>query len=115
MAASALCLAHCLAMPLLLAAFPLLRLSGEQDALHALLLLAAAVPALLALVPGYLRHRDPGALLLGVSGLALFLAALAVLGPRWGEGTETGAAILASVLLLAAHLRNHRACRGCRA
>ena len=112
-AASALCLVHCLALPLLMAAFPLLRLGAEQDGLHAALLLAATIPALLALLPGYLRHRDPAALLLGMSGVGLFLAALSLIGPRWGHGAETGAAVLASALLLSAHLRNRNRCRRC--
>lgn len=113
MAASALCLVHCLAMPLLLAAFPLLGLGGEHHALHDALLLGVTVPVLLALVPGYLKHRDPVALSLGVAGLACFLAAVFVLGPQIGEMAETVGAVVSSVLLLGAHLRNHRYCKEC--
>ncbi len=112
-AASALCLLHCLAMPLLLAAFPLLGLGNDHHALHDALLAGVTLPVLLALVPGYLRHRDGVALGLGVAGLLTFLAAVFVVGPRFGEWTETGAAVASSVLLLAAHLRNHRYCRDC--
>ena len=114
MAASALCLVHCLAMPLLLAAFPLLGLGGEHHALHDALLLGVTAPVLLALVPGYLKHRDPVALMLGVAGLVCFLAAVFVLGPRIGEMAETVGAVVSSVLLLGAHLRNHRYCKDCR-
>lgn len=114
MAASALCLLHCLAMPLLIAAFPLLGLGDEHHALHDALLLGVTVPVLLALVPGYLKHRDPMALLLGIAGLGAFLAAVFIVGPQWGEMAETLAAVASSVLLLAAHWRNHRYCRDCR-
>lgn len=114
-AASALCLVHCLAMPLLLAAFPLLGLKGEHHALHDALLLGVTIPVLLALVPGYRAHRDPAALLLGLGGLGVFLLAVLVAGPRWGQGAETGLAVASSVLLMAAHLRNHRFCRDCAA
>lgn len=113
-AASALCLVHCLAMPLVMAAFPLLGLGGEHHALHDALLLGVTVPVLLALVPGYLEHRDPVALLLGLAGLGAFLAAVFLAGPRLGEGAETVAAVSSSVLLLGAHLRNHRYCKDCR-
>lgn len=113
MAASALCLVHCLAMPLLLAAFPLLGLGGDHHALHDALLLGVSVPVLLALVPGYLKHRDPVALSLGVAGLLSFLVAVFVLGPRVGEMAETAGAVLSSVLLLGAHVRNHRYCKDC--
>ncbi len=115
MAASALCLVHCLAMPLLLAAFPLLGLGGEHHALHDALLLGVTVPVLLALVPGYVKHRDPVALLLGVGGVAALLVAVIVLGPQVGEGAETVGAVISSVLLMGAHLRNHRYCKDCRA
>lgn len=114
MAASALCLVHCLAMPLLIAAFPLLGLGAEHHALHDALLLGVTVPVLLALVPGYVKHRDPVALSLGVAGLAAFLVAVFVLGPQMGEFAETAGAVFSSVLLLAAHLRNHRYCKECR-
>ena len=115
MAASALCLAHCLAMPLLVAAFPLLGLGGDHHALHDALLAAVTLPVLLALVPGYLAHRDPAALLLGIAGLAAFLLAVFAVGPRFGELAETVAAAAGSVLLIGAHLRNHRFCRHCTA
>lgn len=114
MAASALCLLHCLAMPLLLAAFPLLGLDDDHHALHDALLLGVTVPVLLALVPGYLRHRDPVALSAGLAGLGAFLFAVFVVGPQLGQVAETAAAVLSSVLLLGAHLRNHRYCRDCR-
>jgi hypothetical protein len=55
------------------------------------------------------------ALLLGLAGLGAFLLAVFVVGPQWGQMAETVAAVLSSVLLLAAHLRNHRYCKECRA
>lgn len=114
LAASALCLLHCLAMPLLIAAFPLLGLGEEHHALHDALLLGVTVPVLLALVPGYIKHRDPVALSLGLAGLGAFLVAVFVIGPQLGEVAETVAAVLSSVLLIGAHLRNHRHCKDCR-
>ena len=104
---------HCLALPLLMAAFPLLGLGGEPDGMHAVLLLATSVPALLALAPGYLRHRDPAPLWLGAAGIGLILAALFLVGPRWGHHAETASAVLASALLLSAHLCNRRRCKRC--
>jgi hypothetical protein len=112
-AASALCLVHCVAMPLLLAAFPLLGLKGEHHGLHDMLLLGVTVPVLLALVPGWLAHRDPAPLLLGVAGLGAFMAAVLFVGPAFGQGAETALAVLSSVLLISAHIRNHRFCRQC--
>ncbi|UVW29455.1 MerC family mercury resistance protein [Massilia sp. H6] len=112
LAASALCLAHCLALPLLLAAFPLLGLGAEHHALHEALLVGVTLPALLALVPGYVKHRDALALLLGVAGLGALLLAVLVVAARMGELAETVGAVVSSVLLLAAHWRNYRYCSG---
>ena len=114
MAASALCLVHCLAMPLVLAAFPLLGMGGAHHGLHDALLVGVTAAVLLALVPGYLKHRDAAALLLGVAGLASLLAAVLLLGPRLGELAETVGAVASSVLLLGAHRRNRRQCTDCR-
>lgn len=113
-AASALCLVHCLGMPLLLAAFPLLGLGGEHHALHDALLVGVSLPVLLALVPGYVKHRDAVALVLGLAGLGMFLAAVFVVGPQFGQWAETVVAVVSSVLLMGAHVRNHRYCKECR-
>jgi hypothetical protein len=117
MAASILCLVHCLAMPLLLGSLPvvspLLGLNGEHHALHDALLVGVTVPVLLALVPGFLAHRDAAPLLLGGAGLGCFLVAVLIVGPGYGQGAETVLAVLSSVLLIAAHRRNHRFCKAC--
>lgn len=112
-AASMLCLAHCLAMPLLLAVFPLLGMGGAHHHLHDVLLLGVTVPVLLALVPGWLAHRDPAPPLLGLAGLGALLVAVLFAGPAFGQGAETALAVLSSVLLIAAHRRNHRFCKAC--
>ena len=112
-AASALCLVHCVAAPLLVLAFPVLGLGGQHHAFHDLLLAAVTVPVLLALLPGYLTHRDPLVLPVGLLGLGCFLAAVFFVGPRYGQGAETVLAVMSSLLLVSAHLRNHRGCRTC--
>jgi len=93
--------------------FPVLGLSGHDHAFHDMLLAAVTLPVLLALLPGYLAHRDPLVLPVGLAGLACFLAAVFFVGPRYGQGAETALAIASSVLLVGAHLRNHRGCKRC--
>ncbi len=112
-AASMLCLVHCVAAPLLVLAFPVLGLGGHDHAFHDMLLAAVTLPVLLALLPGYLAHRDPLVLPVGLAGLACFLAAVFFVGPRYGQGAETALAVASSVLLVGAHLRNHRGCKRC--
>lgn len=112
-AASALCMVHCLATPLLMIAFPMLGLAHEHDAFHNMMLAAISLPVLLALLPGYLRHRDRTVLVLGVLGLGSFLSAVFIVSPLYGETAEAVAAVFSGVLLLGAHFRNRRHCNRC--
>ncbi|MET0268474.1 MAG: MerC domain-containing protein [Duganella sp.] len=113
MTASGICLVHCLAMPFLLAAFPMLGVDHEHEALHSLLVLAVTIPVVVALLPGFLKHREPVALLLGATGLAAFIVAVYVVGPLFGQAAETALAICSSLLLIIAHRRNHGNCKSC--
>ena len=113
MTASVLCLLHCLAMPLVILAFPMLGLAHAHDTFHDTLIAANTLPVLLALVPGYLRHRDKTTLLVGCAGLALFLAAVFIVSPLLGEHAEAAVAVLSGFMLLYAHLRNSRFCKRC--
>ena len=115
MTASALCLVHCLAMPLVMLAFPMLGLAHVHDTFHNALVAAVALPVLLALIPGYLKHRDKTTLLLGCTGLACFLLAVFVVSPVFGEIAEAALAVVSGALLLYAHLRNRRRCKCCSA
>lgn len=113
MLASSLCLLHCLAMPLVILAFPMLGLAHVHDAFHDALVAAVTLPVLLALLPGYLRHRDRTTLVVGGAGLALFLLAVFVVSPLFGEIAEAAFAVVSGVMLLYAHLRNRRHCGRC--
>ena len=112
-AASSLCMVHCLATPLLMIAFPMLGLAHAHDTFHDLMLAAISLPVLLALLPGYLRHRDLAVLVLGLVGLGSFLAAVFIVSPLLGELAEAVAAVISGILLLAAHFRNRRHCTRC--
>lgn len=113
MAASALCLVHCLAMPLVMLAFPMLGLAHTHDTFHDVLVAFVTLPVLLALIPGYLRHRDKTTLIAGCTGLGCFLLAVFVVSPLFGELAEAALAVVSGFLLLYAHLRNRRSCKRC--
>ncbi len=113
MAASILCLLHCMAMPLVILAFPMLGLAHVHDTFHDTLIAAITLPVLLALVPGYLKHRDKTTLLVGCAGLAIFLGAVFVVSPLFGETAEAVFAVISGFMLLYAHLRNRRHCKRC--
>jgi hypothetical protein len=102
--ASLLCLAHCLALPVLAAALPAFGLLLGHSALVHGLLLAGALPlGLWALARG--RHSaGPQPLIVGLSGFALMAAALLL--PEAGERALTVAGVS---LVAVAHWRNWRA------
>lgn len=113
MAASLLCLVHCLAMPVVVFAFPMMGSAHTHDGFHNAILALIALPVLIALIPGYMKHRDATALVSGCIGLGAFLAAVFIVSPLFGEGAEAVLAIISGVLLLFAHLRNFRHCQRC--
>ncbi|WP_338764271.1 MerC domain-containing protein [Massilia sp. METH4] len=112
--ASALCMIHCLAMPVLLAVLPAMSWA-EDDHLHEVLIGVALVAALLSLGPGYLVHRRGTVPLLGGAGLACLAVAMFIVEPRYGHGAEAVVSVAGALLLLGAHVRNRICCRHCAA
>jgi hypothetical protein len=108
-ALGALCLAHCLLLPLLLGLAPvLLAPLHESEAVHLGLTLSALLCALRAFLPGYRRHRSHALLLLaGVAGLLLVAGAL---GPH-GHVLVTASGVGGGLLLVLAHGFNRALCR----
>jgi len=100
------CLIHCLALPLLIAAIPIIpAVLPIPDHFHAIAL-GLAIPATGgALFAGYRRHRLAAPLIAGTTGLILL-----TLGATHWEGTpsETPVTVLGSLCIAAAHLVNWR-------
>lgn len=104
--ASALCLVHCLGLPLLIAALP--AIAGGMDpgeGFHLAVLLFAVPTSAFALVEGWRRHRGVAPLFVGGAGLTLLAAGLAF--EEWAA-VETGVTVTGSLLLAGAHLANWR-------
>lgn len=108
---SGLCLAHCLILPLLAAALPLLGPWAQAEWVHGLFVLVAAPLAGTALLrPGH--GLKPSWRLVAAGMIAVAFLALGVFGPAAYEQTAT---IAGSLLLAGAHLLNWRrraACAG---
>jgi hypothetical protein len=104
--ASALCLIHCIGLPLLLAALPALSsLISIPESFHVWILVFAVPSSALALFTGRHRHRRAYPLIIGAIGLILLATgALFLLGGRW----ETPVTILGSLCLASAHIANWR-------
>lgn len=110
---SGICIVHCLALPLLLAALPFLDdslLGGHR--FHEILLLAVLPVSLVALGFGWRRHGDSRVLWLGGVGLALL--AFATYGYRLiglSEGWERAISIGGGLVHAAGHVLNFRRTR----
>lgn len=104
--ASLLCLVHCLALPILIAALPVLAQAFDLGEGFHLLILAAAIPtSAIALAAGHRRHGALVPVLVGVVGLVL-MAAGAVFVSR--AAAETALTVAGSLLLAGAHIANWR-------
>lgn len=111
-ALSALCLVHCLAVPLLVAVLPLAALSlGAGGHFHSLMLWLVVPTSVAGLGLGVRIHRRSGIAAAGACGVAL-LAAAAVWGhDAWNPTLETGVSVAGSLILAAAHWLNFREVR----
>ncbi len=99
---SGLCLAHCLALPVVVAALPALGAFSEAAWVH-MVFLAAAIPASYLALRGV---RPPRGLFLLVTSGLLLLAAGSV---HWGgHELAEGLTVAGSLLLVAGHLWNWR-------
>ena len=107
---SLLCLVHCLALPLLIAALPALsQVLSVPEGFHRGVALVALPASAVALLAGFRRHR---------SGRALGLAATGLAAIGWGAfgaqsaGAELAATVAGSVLVSAAHVVNWMLAQG---
>jgi MerC mercury resistance protein len=85
----------------------------QDDVFHRYMAVLVTLPVLLALVPGFLAHRRWVVPALGGFGLACFITAVLVVGPRFGETAETVLAVIGGAHLVIAHLKNRSFCRSC--
>lgn len=104
-ALSALCLVHCLALPLVFVAAPALATAlPDQPWIHPAILATAAPLAAVSLWRGWRRHGRRWPAVLGVVGLLLLAAGVAA-----GESAiETMLTVGGGLTLAAAHLLNWR-------
>ncbi len=110
---SAACALHCLAAPVLLVAGTALPASFLTDeSFHQMLLWAILPASTLAFGLGCWRHKDHWVLLLGALGLFGLTFPVASPHALVGEIGERWMTVGSAGLLIAAHLRNFKRCRG---
>lgn len=109
---SAICLVHCLALPVALTLLPTLAAGVLDHAdFHKLMLVVALPASLLAFGIGCRRHRRSDVLILGGLGLSMLVFA-AYAAHAWHGELERYVTVAGGLVLAFAHIQNFRACRG---
>ena len=107
MTLSALCLLHCLLLPIFIAALPLLAQFNETH-FHAQLLLVVIPVSLIAFGFGYPRHRNKTIVAWGLAGIAIMSVGGTVAHDNFGTLADTALTIAGSLILATSHFFNNR-------
>lgn len=110
--ASVLCIAHCIATPLLAGFAPVLAATERQT--HIGLTFGLFLLGLLAFVPAHRKHGRFRPVLTALLGFAMLVAATLVPEAVGSEFWETALTVTGGALLITAHLTNVHYCRRCR-
>jgi len=104
---SAICIVHCLAVPLLIVLLPVAALSfGGDSHFHAVMLWLVVPISVLGLVLGYRVHARARIVVVGLLGMAI-VAFAAIWGhAQWPISAEISVSLLGSLLLAGAHWFN---------
>lgn len=102
---SALCLVHCLALPLVVAGLPFLAQYSEGH-LHAQVLVIVLPLSSVALALGFRRHRNWRILLGGIAGMLLLISGATIAHEQLGLAADRAFTIAGSIVLATAHFYN---------
>ena len=110
---SALCLVHCLALPLVVAGLPLLAQFSEGH-LHAQMLVVVLPLSVVALGLGFRRHRNPRIVIAGTIGMLTLVVGATVAHSQLGLMADRAFTVAGALVLAAAHyfnsVRSQQAC-----
>ena len=113
-ALSAICLVHCLAVPVLVAVLPVAAVSfGEGQHFHGLMLWLVIPTSVAGFGMGYRVHHHPGIVALGAAGVVVLILAAIYGHEVWRQDVEVIVSVCGSLLLGGAHWMNFRAVRRC--
>lgn len=105
------CIVHCLATPLLLGLLPIIGTQYPVLGLNEQMLALIVVPlCALALVPGYLKHRQKEMLGFLCAGIVFILFGSFLADKVIAKGSELPISVLGSICLIRAALLNRRFC-----
>lgn len=111
-ALSAVCIVHCLAVPLILGLVPLAAFWADEGAhFHGAMLWLVVPTSVVGFALGYRVHRRGSIVALGVCGVTIVVAAAIWGHGAWRVWVEGGVTVVGSLLLAAAHWQNFRVVR----
>jgi len=102
---SALCLIHCLALPLLVAGLPFLAQFSEGH-LHVQMLFLVLPLSIVALGLGFRHHRSTWIVLTGVLGMLILVVGATVAHSQLGLSADRAFTIVGALVLATAHFYN---------
>jgi hypothetical protein len=109
---SAVCIVHCLAVPMAVAVLPIAAVSfGDDSHFHGLMLWLVVPTSIAGFGLGYRVHGRLGLVLLGALGVAVLGAAATFGHDAWAEPLEVSISVAGSLLLGGAHWWNFREVR----
>jgi MerC mercury resistance protein len=104
---SAICIVHCLAVPLIVAILPIAALGfGAESHFHAIMLWLVVPVSIIGLIMGYRVHHRSGIVALGIVGVTVISIAAIVGHRQWAVSTEILVSVVGSLLLAGAHWTN---------
>ncbi len=109
-ALSGLCLVHCLALPAIIVAVPLLAQLNETH-FHAQMLLVVVPVSLFAFAHGYRCHYNKRIIAGGIAGIAILFIGGTVAHAKYGVLADSLLTIAGSIVLATSHYFNNRKMR----
>lgn len=106
--ASTVCTIHCLLLPIVVVALPMLaKPLVEHDIVHVSLAGFVFLFCLTAYLPGYLKHRDKRLIFIGILGVSLVFFAT-FMARVWGEIIEAAIITAGNTIIIFGHLLNRK-------
>lgn len=109
---SALCLVHCLVLPLLIVMLPTIgTLALQQEIFHQWMVIAVIPTSLYALTLGCKKHKQLSLIKFGIVGLIMLISALFIGELSFGELGEKLLTLFGASIIAIAHIKNYRLCQ----
>jgi uncharacterized membrane protein len=106
-ALSSLCLIHCLLLPAIIVALPLLAQFNETH-FHVQMLIVVIPVSLFAFGIAYRRHRNKAIIVWGIVGIAIMFVGGTVAHANYGALADTALTMAGAIILATAHYFNNR-------